>query len=232
MNCAWLLKLLSVFTVDILYRSRQQHMCHMHRHWVTMAISSLPYVGNALRPLATSIVNQTCRNLELLAVEYTRKGEPFTSMVLSCPIVIVFFIKWRGSATGVDEYPYFVSRIFKVYNLTWFCNFCAPECHLNYHPDLFRLFQSSLHLPSMTGRRVWLPRSLPATPGLPPVPVFPTPTLKRPAAFRRTTSSLCWKVILDKGESKVKRNMVVRRIFYWSHISLFRDDNNLSLRAS
>ena len=50
-------------------------MCHMHRHWVTMAISALPYVGNALRPLATSIVNQTCRNLELLAVEYTKRGK-------------------------------------------------------------------------------------------------------------------------------------------------------------
>ena len=64
------------FTFIKYFHCRQQHMCHMHRHWVTMAISSLPYVGNALRQLATNIVNQTCRNLELLAVEYTKKGEP------------------------------------------------------------------------------------------------------------------------------------------------------------
>lgn len=46
---------------------RQQHMCHMHRHWVMMAISAMPFVGRALTKIVLATVNQVCRNLELLA---------------------------------------------------------------------------------------------------------------------------------------------------------------------
>lgn len=46
---------------------RQQHMCHMHRHWLMMAISAMPFVGRALTKLVLATVNQVCRNLELLA---------------------------------------------------------------------------------------------------------------------------------------------------------------------
>lgn len=49
---------------------RQQHMCHMHRHWVMMVISAMPFLGRALVKIVLATVNQLCRNLELLAQLY------------------------------------------------------------------------------------------------------------------------------------------------------------------
>ena len=74
-------------------------MCHMHRHWVTMAISALPYVGNALRPLATSIVNQIetetsnrkykqCENVYVYVIDAVDGRFWFSS---KCTILQLFF---------------------------------------------------------------------------------------------------------------------------------------------
>ena len=54
----------------VLSALKQQHLCHMHRHWVTMVTSALPYMGRALSHVVVTVVNQMCRNIELLAIRY------------------------------------------------------------------------------------------------------------------------------------------------------------------
>ena len=54
----------------VLSALKQQHLCHMHRHWVTMVTSALPYMGRALGHVVVTVVNQMCRNIELLAIRY------------------------------------------------------------------------------------------------------------------------------------------------------------------
>ena len=54
----------------VLSALKQQHLCHMHRHWVTMVTSALPYMGRALSHVVVTVVNQMCRNIELLALQY------------------------------------------------------------------------------------------------------------------------------------------------------------------
>ncbi len=54
----------------VLSALKQQHLCHMHRHWVTMVTSALPYMGRALSHVVVTVVNQMCRNIELLAHLY------------------------------------------------------------------------------------------------------------------------------------------------------------------
>ncbi len=54
----------------VLSALKQQRLCHMHRHWVTMVTSALPYMGRALSHVVVTVVNQMCRNIELLAHQY------------------------------------------------------------------------------------------------------------------------------------------------------------------
>lgn len=54
----------------VLTALRQQHLCHLHRHWITMVTSALPYMGRALGHIATAVVNQLCINIELLSYLY------------------------------------------------------------------------------------------------------------------------------------------------------------------
>ncbi len=49
---------------------KQNHHCHMHRHWITMVTSSLPYLGRALCHTVVAIINQLCTNIEVLAQLY------------------------------------------------------------------------------------------------------------------------------------------------------------------
>ena len=49
---------------------KQQHLSHMHRHWLAMLTSSMPYLGRGLSHTVLSTVNQLCRNLELLSQLY------------------------------------------------------------------------------------------------------------------------------------------------------------------
>ena len=54
----------------ILSALKQQHLSHMHRHWVATLTSSLPYLGRATSHMMVAVVNQLCRNIELLANQY------------------------------------------------------------------------------------------------------------------------------------------------------------------
>lgn len=60
----------------VLSALKQQHLCHMHRHWVTMVTSALPYMGRAQSHVTVTVVNQLCRNIELLAYQY-EQGENY-----------------------------------------------------------------------------------------------------------------------------------------------------------
>ena len=54
----------------ILSALKQQHLSHMHRHWIAMVTSSLPYLGRALSHTVVTTVNQLCQSLEMLASCY------------------------------------------------------------------------------------------------------------------------------------------------------------------
>ncbi|XP_064627681.1 protein dopey-1-like isoform X4 [Lineus longissimus] len=54
----------------VLSALRQQHLCHMHRHWINMIMLVMPYLSRSLGNIVMAVVNQICRNLELLATEY------------------------------------------------------------------------------------------------------------------------------------------------------------------
>ena len=49
---------------------KQQHMSHMHRHWVALVVMATPYLHRALTKVTVAVVNQLCRNMELLAQLY------------------------------------------------------------------------------------------------------------------------------------------------------------------
>lgn len=51
----------------VLSALKQMHLCHMHRHWIAMVTSALPYMGRALSHMVVSVVNQLCHNLESLS---------------------------------------------------------------------------------------------------------------------------------------------------------------------
>ncbi|XP_035686504.1 protein dopey-1-like isoform X1 [Branchiostoma floridae] len=60
-----------MFLGTMLSALRQPKVGMMHPHWVTMAVSSLPYLGKALPRVITPIITQLCVNLETLAKEYS-----------------------------------------------------------------------------------------------------------------------------------------------------------------
>lgn len=59
-----------MFISCVLSAFKQNHMCHMHKQWVAMVTSSLPYMGRALSSIVMCIVSQLCRNIETLAAAY------------------------------------------------------------------------------------------------------------------------------------------------------------------
>lgn len=64
-----------MFISCVLSALKQQHMLHMHRHWVAMVTSSLPYMGKSLTSIVLNVTSQLCRNLEILAVSYRPKDQ-------------------------------------------------------------------------------------------------------------------------------------------------------------
>ena len=54
----------------ILGALKQQHLTNMHRHWVAMVTSTMPYFRKALSHVVITVINQLCRNVELLAQMY------------------------------------------------------------------------------------------------------------------------------------------------------------------
>lgn len=63
-----------MFLSCVLSALKQQHMPHMHRHWVAMVTSSLPYMGKSLPNIVLMVTSQLCKNLEILAKSY-KQGE-------------------------------------------------------------------------------------------------------------------------------------------------------------
>lgn len=59
-----------MFLSCILSAFKQPHMCHMHKQWIAMVTSALPYMGRALSSIVTCVVSQLCKNIEMLAIEY------------------------------------------------------------------------------------------------------------------------------------------------------------------
>ncbi|KAK7479632.1 hypothetical protein BaRGS_00029098 [Batillaria attramentaria] len=60
-----------MFLSGVLSALKQRHLCHLHRHWVSLVTSALPYMGRALTRIVLCVVSQLCRNLEGLAAECT-----------------------------------------------------------------------------------------------------------------------------------------------------------------
>ncbi len=54
----------------VLTALKQQHRCHMHRHWIAMVTSAMPYMWRSLSHTLVNVVNQLCRNVELLSQQY------------------------------------------------------------------------------------------------------------------------------------------------------------------
>ncbi|XP_033095946.1 protein dopey-1-like isoform X2 [Anneissia japonica] len=67
----------------ILCALRQQHICHMHRHWITVVTDALPYLDKGLPKITVPMANQLCRNLELLASLYDISDDKKISKELS-----------------------------------------------------------------------------------------------------------------------------------------------------
>lgn len=62
-----------MFVSCVLSALKQQHMAHMHRHWVAMVTSSLPYMGKSLPNIVLMVTSQLCKNLEILATAYKQE---------------------------------------------------------------------------------------------------------------------------------------------------------------
>lgn len=62
-----------MFVSCVLSALKQQHMAHMHRHWVAMVTSSLPYMGKSLPNIVLVVSSQLCKNLEILATAYKQE---------------------------------------------------------------------------------------------------------------------------------------------------------------
>lgn len=60
----------SMLLTAVLSALKQQHRSHMHRHWVATVTSALPFLGRALSSMIVAMVNQLCRNIELLSQQY------------------------------------------------------------------------------------------------------------------------------------------------------------------
>ncbi|GFR99136.1 protein dopey 1 [Elysia marginata] len=52
---------------------KQHHQAHLHRHWVGLVTSALPYMGRAMPRTVLCVVLQLCRNLDLMASDLTNK---------------------------------------------------------------------------------------------------------------------------------------------------------------
>ena len=62
-----------MFVSAVLSALKQHHLCHMHRHWISLVTSALPYMGKYLPGIIMTVVSQLCRNVEVLAAEYESK---------------------------------------------------------------------------------------------------------------------------------------------------------------
>ncbi|ESO88953.1 hypothetical protein LOTGIDRAFT_154021 [Lottia gigantea] len=62
-----------MFLSGVLSALKQHHMSHLHRHWVAMITSALPYMGKATSKVVLCVVSQLCRNIEVLAAEFESK---------------------------------------------------------------------------------------------------------------------------------------------------------------
>lgn len=59
-----------MFLSCVLSAMKQSHLRHMHRHWVAMVTSGLPFMGKALSTVVMNVVAQLCRNIEVVASKY------------------------------------------------------------------------------------------------------------------------------------------------------------------
>ncbi|KAL4233674.1 Protein dopey-1 [Mactra antiquata] len=64
-----------MFVSGVLSALKQTHTTHIHRHWVSLVTSSLPYMGKFLPSIVMKVVAQLCRNIETLAVHYETNGK-------------------------------------------------------------------------------------------------------------------------------------------------------------
>ncbi|KAL5009879.1 hypothetical protein ScPMuIL_012184 [Solemya velum] len=75
----------SMFVSCVITALKQFHMCHMHRHWISLVISALPYMGTALSNIVGCVVVQLCKNLEAIAAEYETDGRKNTAILEEKP---------------------------------------------------------------------------------------------------------------------------------------------------
>ncbi|KAH9488781.1 Protein dopey-1 [Bulinus truncatus] len=52
---------------------KQYHLCHLHRHWIGLVTSALPYMGRAMARTVLCVVLQLCRNLDIIALDLAKK---------------------------------------------------------------------------------------------------------------------------------------------------------------
>ncbi|XP_070189330.1 protein DOP1A-like isoform X2 [Littorina saxatilis] len=70
----------TMFLSGVLSALKQRHLCHLHRHWVGLVTSALPFMGRSLTQVVLCIVSQLCRNLEGLAAECTANKSKVTKV--------------------------------------------------------------------------------------------------------------------------------------------------------
>lgn len=64
-----------MFISCVLSALKQSHLRNLHRHWIALITSALPFMGKSLSTLVLPIVAQLCRNIEALALEYEADPE-------------------------------------------------------------------------------------------------------------------------------------------------------------
>lgn len=64
----------NMFVSCVITALKQYHLCHMHRHWIALVISALPYMGSSVSNIVGCVVVQLCKNLEVIAAEYETDG--------------------------------------------------------------------------------------------------------------------------------------------------------------
>jgi len=88
----------------ILSALKQQHLTHMHRHWVTMVTSAMPYMGRALAHTLVPLVNQLCKNIELVSELYELDNFSLIGTNNPCRIPADHIITILESLTTMSQY--------------------------------------------------------------------------------------------------------------------------------
>lgn len=122
-----------MFITAVVCALKQKHKRHLHRHWLALVTSALPFLGRSLSHIVITIINQLCHNLEMLATQY--KQTPGNGTVPS-------------AASGGAPVDYVMTLLD---GLTTLCHYCVLDSSSQLSTVLTQPHVMSIQNPLMAG---------------------------------------------------------------------------------